>query len=91
MLGDRKQSLIPVAMSMLASAASAITYLGFSAELFYQGPSYTMFFLTSLLVGPIVAYTLLPVLYRSNELSLYSVSLKKIQYDYLRHDYLLHD
>lgn len=75
MLGDRKLSLIPVAVSLMTSCLSGLTLMGLSAELFYQGPSYAMTFISILISGPIAAFTMLPVLYRMNELSLYSVSM----------------
>lgn len=74
MLGDKKLSLVPVAVSLMTSCTSALTLLGNSAELYYQGSSYAWLFVSILLSGPITAYTVLPVFYRLNELSLYQVS-----------------
>lgn len=74
MLGDRKLSLLPVAVSLMTSCLSGITLMGLSAEFYYQGPTYSTTFISILIAGPIAAYTMLPVLYRMNELSLYSVS-----------------
>lgn len=62
-------------MSMLTSAASGLSFMGYSSEFFYQGPSFAMTFISTLLAGPIIAYLILPVLYRSNEVSPHSVSL----------------
>lgn len=74
MLGDRQLSLFPVAISLMTSVMSGLTLLGASAEIYYQGPAYTFVIIPILLCGPITAYTILPVIYRLNELSLYCVS-----------------
>lgn len=67
-------SVFPVAVSLMTSCMSGLTLLGSSAELYYQGPSYSFVFVAILAAGPITAYTILPVFYRMNELSLYRVS-----------------
>lgn len=74
MLGDRKLSTLPVAVSLMTSCLSGLSMLGASAELYYQGPSYAFVIIPMLLCGPITAYTILPIFYRMNELSLYKVS-----------------
>lgn len=71
---DKPHYVIPVATSMLTSAASGLSLMGYSSELFYQGPSYSMTFISTLLAGPIAACLILPVLHRSNEISTHSVS-----------------
>lgn len=76
MVGDRKLSVIPVALSMMTSCMSALTLLGSSAELYYQGPTYGFIAISILFSGPITAYTILPIFYRMNELSLYKVSFR---------------
>lgn len=75
MLGDRKLSILPVAVSLMTSCTSGLSLLGCSAELYYQGPSYAFIAVAILFSGPITAYTILPVFHRMNELSLYKVSL----------------
>lgn len=74
MLGDRQQSVVPVAVSLMTSCLSSLTLLGASSEFYYQGPGYAFVALPMLLCGPITALTMLPVFYRMNELSLYQVS-----------------
>lgn len=74
MLGDRQLSVVPVAISLMTSCLSGLTLLGASAEFYYQGPSYAFIVIPMLLCGPITAYTILPIFYRMNELSLYKVS-----------------
>lgn len=74
MLGDRKLSVLPVALSLMTSCLSGLTFLGTSAELYYQGPTYAFVAIAIFLSGPITAYTVLPVFYHMNELSLYKVS-----------------
>lgn len=74
MLGDRKLSVLPVAVSLMTSCISGLTLLGSSAELYYQGPSYSFVFVAILAAGPITAYTILPVFYKMHELSLNRVS-----------------
>lgn len=74
MLGDRRLSLLPVAVSLMTSCLSALAIMGLSAEFYYQGPTYSTSAISILFAGPFAAYTILPVLYRMNELSLYSVS-----------------
>ena len=58
----------------MTSCTSGLSLLGCSAELYYQGPSYAFVVIAILLSGPITAYTILPVFYHLNELSLYKVS-----------------
>lgn len=70
----RRRHVVPVAVSMLIPAASGLSFMGYSSELFYQGPSFAMTFISALLAGPLVACLILPVLRRSNALSPYSVS-----------------
>lgn len=74
MLGDRKLSTLPVAVSLMTSCTSGLSLLGCSDEFYYQGPSYAFIAVAILLSGPITAYTILPVFHRMNELSLYKVS-----------------
>lgn len=74
MLGDRKLSVLPVAVSLMTSCTSGLSLLGCSDEFYYQGPSYAFIAVAILLSGPITAYTILPVFHRMNELSLYKVS-----------------
>lgn len=74
MLGDKQMSVFPVGVSLMTSCLSGLTLLGASAEFFYQGPTYAFAALPMLLSGPITAYTMLPVFYRMNTLSLYKVS-----------------
>lgn len=74
MLGDRNLSLIPVALSLMTSCMSGLSLLGCSAELYYQGASYSFVSMSMLLCGPIISYTIVPVFYRLNQLSLYKVS-----------------
>lgn len=83
MLGDRKLSVLPVAISLMTSCMSGLTLLGSSAELYYQGPSYAFVALAIMLTGPITAYTILPVFYRMNELSLYKVGYCKFLYNHI--------
>lgn len=78
MLGDRKLSVFPVAISLMTSCLSGLSLLGSSSEVYYQGPTYSFVALALLICGPITAYTILPVFYKLNELSLYRVSCLKI-------------
>lgn len=75
MMGDRNMSVFPVGVSLMTSCLSGLTLLGASAEFFYQGPTYSFAFIPMLLSGPITAFTMLPVFYRMNTLSLYKVSV----------------
>lgn len=74
MRADRNLSVVPVAISLMTSCISGLTLLGSSTELYYQGPTYAFVVIGMLLSGPITAWTVLPVFYRMNELSLYKVS-----------------
>uniref|UniRef100_A0A6G1SGX8 Putative sodium-dependent multivitamin transporter n=1 Tax=Aceria tosichella TaxID=561515 RepID=A0A6G1SGX8_9ACAR len=77
MMGDRSMSVFPVGVSLMTSCLSGLTLLGASAEFFYQGPTYSFVFIPMLLSGPITAFTMLPVFYRMNTLSLYKYLHKR--------------
>ena len=74
MLGDQQLGVLPVAISLMTSCLSGHTLLGSSSEFYYQGSTYAFVVVPMLLRGPLTAYTMLPVFYRMNELSLYRVS-----------------
>lgn len=73
MLGNKNQSTIPVAFSLMASFMSAITLFGVSAENYIRGTQFVAINLSYILGTPIIAYIFLPVFFRLGNLSVYEV------------------
>lgn len=73
MLGNKNQSTIPVAFSLMASFMSAITLFGVSAENYIRGTQFVAINLSYVLGTPIIAYIFLPVFFRLGNLSVYEV------------------
>lgn len=74
MLGDKNQSVLPVAFSLMASFTSAILMFGMSAEVFYRSTQFSVVILAYVIGTPIIGYVYLPVFFRLGNLSLYEVS-----------------
>lgn len=74
LMGGRSLSVFPVAMSVLASAKSAITLLGTPAEVYRFGTQYILINIAFCLVVPSTAYLYLPVFYNLGLTSAYEVS-----------------
>lgn len=74
MLGNKNQSIIPVAFSLMASFMSAITLFGLSAENYYHGTQFVVINLSYVLGTPIITHIFLPVFFNLGNLSVYEVS-----------------
>ncbi|XP_023933015.1 sodium-coupled monocarboxylate transporter 1 isoform X2 [Lingula anatina] len=60
---DRKLKVAPVAVSLLVSLCSAISILGASAEMYYQGTQYYLFTYSLGLAAIVASVTFVPLLY----------------------------
>lgn len=64
LMAGRDMSVLPVALSLLASFMSAITLLGTPAEIYKFGTIYWWIWIGYLLLIPIAAHVFLPVFFR---------------------------
>ncbi|XP_059052790.1 putative sodium-dependent multivitamin transporter [Achroia grisella] len=71
LLADRNQSILPVAVSLMASFMSAITLLGVSSENYYYGMQFVVINVSHLLATPIACYLYLPVFFKLQKTSTY--------------------
>ncbi|KAJ8040723.1 Sodium-coupled monocarboxylate transporter 2 [Holothuria leucospilota] len=70
-LGNRRMSVLPVAVSLAATVMSAITYLGTPADAYLHGPKYGLMFLTRF-IGPfLICFCFVPVFYRLEITTIY--------------------
>ena len=74
LMAGRSMSVLPVALSLLASFMSAITLLGMPAEMVVYGTQYWMICISYCFVIPIAAYVFIPVFYRLELTSVFEVS-----------------
>lgn len=81
MLGDKNQSVLPVAFSLMASFTSAISMYGLSGEIYTHGTQFSVVILSYILATPVIGYVYLPVFFKLSSLSLYEVIL---YYNYQR-------
>ncbi|KAJ8040721.1 Sodium-coupled monocarboxylate transporter 2 [Holothuria leucospilota] len=63
-LGNRRMSVLPVAVSLAATVMSAITYLGTPADVYKHGPKYGLMFVTRFITPFIVCFCFVPIFYR---------------------------
>lgn len=75
MLGDKNQSVLPVAFSLMASFVSAISMFGLSAEIFARGTQFSVIVIAYVLAAPVIGYIYLPVFFKLGNLSLYEVNV----------------
>ena len=73
LMAGRSMSVLPVALSLLASFLSAITLLGTPSEIVIYGTQYWMICVSYCLVIPIAAYIFIPVFYRLELTSVFEV------------------
>ena len=73
LMADRKLPMFPVAMSLLASFMSGITYLGVPADVYFNGTMFVWFALSHLISCFIISRTFVPVFYRLGITSVYEV------------------
>ena len=71
-------TIFPVSFSLTASFASAITLLGFPAEIYSNGTQFLMINLSYLIGTPICAFVFLPVFFKLKTTSVYQVTKKVI-------------
>ncbi|KAL8221747.1 UNVERIFIED_CONTAM: Sodium-coupled monocarboxylate transporter 1 [Gekko kuhli] len=77
LMGGRRMSAVPVALSLTASFMSAVTVLGTPAEVYRFGARFSVFAITYALVVVISAEVFLPVFYRLGITSTYEISFGK--------------
>lgn len=73
LMGGRRMSAVPVALSLTASFMSAVTVLGTPTEVYRFGAIFSLFGITYLLVVVISAEVFLPVFYKLGITSTYEV------------------
>uniref|UniRef100_A0A1B6LZK8 Sodium-dependent multivitamin transporter n=1 Tax=Graphocephala atropunctata TaxID=36148 RepID=A0A1B6LZK8_9HEMI len=71
LLGDRNQSVLPVAVSLMASVMSAVTLLGVSAEVYMYGTIFLTIIVSYVLFTAVAAYLYLPVFFKLEATSAY--------------------
>lgn len=74
LLADRNMNAFPVAMSLVASFISAITFLGTPAENYIHGCMYWLFGISYIFVGIVTIRVYMPVFFKMNITSAYEVS-----------------
>jgi len=74
LMAGRSMSVLPVALSLLASFVSAILLLGTPAEIAVYGTQYWVIIVSFFFVIPITAYMFLPVFYRLQVTSVFEVT-----------------
>ena len=79
LMAGRSMSVLPVALSLLASFVSAILLLGTPAEIAIYGTQYWMICISFLFVIPLAAYIFIPVFYRLGLTSVFEVKKTLIQ------------
>ena len=77
LMADRSMTVLPVALSLLASFMSAITLLGTPAEVYVFGTQYWMIWIGYIIMIPSAAHIFLPVFYRLKITSVFEVSFHK--------------
>jgi len=73
LMAGRSMSVLPVALSLLASFVSAILLLGTPAEIVVYGTQYWMICICYFVI-PVAAYVFIPVFYRLGVTSVFEVT-----------------
>lgn len=73
MLGDKNQSVLPVAFSLMASFVTAISMFGLSSEVYTRGTQFSVIVIAYIIATPVIGYLYLPVFFKLGNLSLYEV------------------
>ncbi len=68
-MAGRKMSMLPVAISMIATMISALTILSIPVELYYFGAVLWMFTLGKILALPVIAHFVAPVFHNMKVVS----------------------
>jgi len=74
LMAGRSMSVLPVALSLLASFVSAILLLGTPAEIVVYGTQYWMICISYFFVIPLAAYVFIPIFYRLGVTSVFEVT-----------------
>lgn len=74
LLADRNMNAFPIAMSLVASFISAITYLGTPAENYLHGSMFWLFGFAYITVGVVTIRVYMPVFFRKDITSAYEAS-----------------
>jgi len=78
LMAGRSMSVLPVALSLLASFTSAITLLGTPAEIVIHGSQYWVIWVSYCFVMPLAAFIFIPVFYRLELTSIFEVRYKAL-------------
>ena len=73
LMGGRRLSVLPVAMSLLASYMSAITVLGIPTEIYTYGTGYWLVTFSGIIMFPIACFVFLPFFHKLQLDSAYQV------------------
>ena len=73
LMGGRRLSVLPVAMSLLASYMSAITVLGIPTEIYTYGTGYWLVTFSGVIMFPIACFVFLPFFHNLQLDSAYQV------------------
>jgi len=73
LMAGRSMSVLPVALSLLASFMSAITLLGTPAEIVVYGTEYWMIWVAYCIMIPLATYVFIPIFYRLELTSVFEV------------------
>ena len=73
LMGGRRLSVLPVAMSLLASYMSAITVLGIPTEIYTYGTGYWLVTFSGIIMFPIACFVFLPFFHNLQLDSAYQV------------------
>ncbi|KAJ6639617.1 Sodium-coupled monocarboxylate transporter 1 [Pseudolycoriella hygida] len=71
LMGGRKMSVIPVAVSLVASWISGISLLGLATEIYLYGTSYIFIIISLFISSAVIHYIFLPVFYNLQLTSVY--------------------
>ncbi|KAL1455330.1 hypothetical protein WDU94_009433 [Cyamophila willieti] len=77
LFGNRNQSVINVAFSLMTNFMSAITLMGLSAENITYGTQFVVINVSYMIATPIVSHIFLPVFYKLGALSVYEYLEKR--------------
>ena len=89
LMADRDLPAFPVAMSLLASFMSAITYLGIPADVYKYGTMWWWFAFSHILSIWITATLFMPVFYRLKLVSVNEVRFRSILLYFLLYAFLI--
>lgn len=77
LLGNKKQSVIPVAFSLVANFASSISILGYTSEVYNYGTHFFVINVAYMISTPVAVIFYLPVIMKNNTISVYEYFEKR--------------